>query len=296
LALVLAASHQAVSQTKHEMPESVTLKPDIRYREGKSPSWKLDLAYPKDFGTKPRPGIIIIHGGGWIEGDKSSFTSLKDWAPGNIIDFARLGFVAATVNYRMSGEAPFPAALEDCKCVVRWLRAHSQEYNIDPDHIGAYGNSAGGHLALLLAMTGNEKELEGDGPYQNQPSTIQAAVSDSGPVDLDFRKPENSGLAQVISKFLAGSQHQLTQRIHQASPASYVKKDLPPLLLIYGTADAQVTVRLVDEFVMLLQKAGLQDLSYIRLGLVDHCPYSLQKTEALYPVVNDFFRRTLMQR
>ena len=84
--------------------------------------------------------------------------------------------MAAAINYRLSGEAPFPAALEDCKCAVRWLRAHARDYNVDPRHVGAYGNSAGGHLALLLGMVGKEAGLEGDGPYQDESSAVQAVV------------------------------------------------------------------------------------------------------------------------
>jgi len=125
---------------------------------------------------------------------------------------------------------------------------------------------------------------------------VQAVISDSGPVDLDWRKPGNGGLAKVISEFLSGSQATLAERIQKASPISYVKKDAPPLLLIYGTADTQVTVGPVDQFVSALQNAGLQDLTYVRLGLVDHCPYSLRKVESLYPIVNDFFVRTLLRR
>jgi acetyl esterase/lipase len=129
---------------------------DIAYREGTSKHWRLDLATRKDPQGNARPAIVVIHGGGWIEGDKSSFTSRKHGVPGNIEEFAELGFVAVTINYRLSGEAPFPAALEDCKCAVRWLRAHAKDYNIDPQLIGAYGNSAGGHLALLLGMVGKD--------------------------------------------------------------------------------------------------------------------------------------------
>ena len=106
----------------------------------------------KDYTGKPRPAIVVIHGGGWLEGDKSSFSTPKNRPPGNIIDFAKLGFVAATINYRLSKEAPFPAALHDCKCAVRWLRANAEKYQIDRDSIGAWGNSAGGHLALMLGM------------------------------------------------------------------------------------------------------------------------------------------------
>src|SRR5437016_2246154 len=157
-------------------PNEIIVIPNLAYREGQSKQWKLDLAMRKDRGDKPRPAIVIIHGGGWLEGDKSSFASRRYGVPGNIVDFASLGFVAVTINYRLSGEAPFPAALEDCKCAVRWLRAHAKEYNIDPKYIGAYGNSAGGHLALLLGMVGKEAGLEGDGPYPNESSLVQAVV------------------------------------------------------------------------------------------------------------------------
>jgi len=283
------------AQIKHELPANIALERELRYREGKSLAWTLDLAYPKEPRAKPRPALVIIHGGGWLEGDKSSFTSLEYWAPGNIIDFAKLGFVAATINYRLSGQAPFPAALEDCKCAVRWLRAHAKNYYIDADRIGAYGNSAGGHLALLLGLTSKSDGLEGDGPYQEQSSAVQAVISDSGPVDLDFQKPGNNGLASVISKFLAGPPETLTDRIRKASPANYASRTPPPLLLIYGTADTQVTIGPVDEFVLALQKAGLQDLTYLRLGLVGHCPYSLVKMDRLYPIVDDFLIRTLMR-
>src|SRR4029077_21283217 len=154
----------------------ITVLHDLRYRDGPSQQWRLDLAMKKDLRGKARPAIVVIHGGGLLEGDKSSFASRKHGVPGNIEDFAALGFVAVTINYRLSGEAPFPAALEDCKCAVRWLRAHAKEYNVDTKQIGAYGNSAGGHLAMLLGMVGKEAGLEGDGPYQAASSAVQAVV------------------------------------------------------------------------------------------------------------------------
>jgi acetyl esterase/lipase len=149
---------------------------ELRYREGPNRQWSRDLAMRHDARGGSRPGIVVIHGGGWLEGDKSSFASARDGVPGNIVDFPVLGFVAVTINCRRSVEAPFPAALEDCKCAVRWLRAHASEYHLDPDHIGAIGNSAGGHLALLLGMVGKHAGLEGDGPYQNESSLVQALL------------------------------------------------------------------------------------------------------------------------
>ena len=92
VAALLFAIRQSPAQPIHEMPGNISLQCDIRYRQGASEAWKLDLAYPKNPGTKLRPALVVIHGGGWIEGDKSSFTSLKHWAPGNIIDFCETRF------------------------------------------------------------------------------------------------------------------------------------------------------------------------------------------------------------
>ncbi len=101
--------------------EDATVLRELQYRPG-CKACTLDLAMPKDRGSAPRPAIVVIHGGGWIEGDKSSFSTVDKRAPANILDFAGAGFVAVTINYRLAGEAPFPAALDDCRCAVRWLR------------------------------------------------------------------------------------------------------------------------------------------------------------------------------
>src|SRR5205823_4674966 len=125
------ACHRAFAAQERAEPDDVTIVRDIAYREGASRQWRLDLAMKKEAPVKPRPAVVVIHGGGWVEGDKSSFASRRYGVPGNIVDFAELGFVAVTINYRLAAEAPFPAALEDCKCAVRWLRAHAQEYHLD---------------------------------------------------------------------------------------------------------------------------------------------------------------------
>ncbi len=272
----------------------VTVLHDLRYRDGPSKQWRLDLAMPKARGDRPRPAIVVIHGGGWLEGDKASFAAPKHRAPGNIVEFAELGFVAVTINYRLSKEAPFPAALEDCKCAVRWLRAHARDYHLDPDHIGAYGNSAGGHLALLLGMVGKEVGLEGDGPYRDQPSRVQAAVSDSGPIDLRYQY-DHGTLKGVVTQFMGGAPEGRRAALYkQASPRHHIGPDTPPLLLIYGGADDQVPVETADEFVLALARAGRKDVSYYRLAYVYHCPHSLVRVPGLRPVVEEFFVRTLL--
>ena len=275
------------------LPENVVLLRDIRYREGSSRQWVLDLAKPRQKGARPRPVIVVIHGGGWIEGDKSSFSTPDRKVPGNIIDFARLEFVAATINYRLAGEAPYPAALDDCQCAVRWLRAHAREHDVDPERIGAYGNSAGGHLALLLGLSEQHAASKTDSPRPEQSSRVQAVVSDSGPIDLVYQY-EHGSLRGVVTKFLGGPPegHRLAD-YQRASPMHLVAKSAPPMLLIYGTADTQVPVETADRFVVASDRAGVRDVSYHRLAAVDHCPHSIQRVAWLQPAVNEFFQRTL---
>src|SRR6478672_10642882 len=110
--LLIALTALPASKDQPAATTEVTVLRDLVYRPGSSKQWKLDLAFAKG-NKRPRPAILVIHGGGWIEGDKSSFASRDHGVPGNIVDFASLGFVAATMNYRLAGEAPYPTALED---------------------------------------------------------------------------------------------------------------------------------------------------------------------------------------
>ena len=287
--------HDGKSEGANAERSDVEVVRDLRYREGASQRWRLDLARIKQAPAKPRPAIVVIHGGGWLEGDKSSFASDKDAVPGNIVDFARLGFVAVTINYRLSTEAMFPAPLDDCKCAVRWLRAHAGEYGVDPDRIGAYGNSAGGHLALLLGLAGEEAAREADSPFPEYSSRVRAVVSDSGPVDLIYQY-RHQQLQEVIRRFMGGPLGGLRTVVYRkASPAYQIRRGAPPLLLIYGVEDEQVPVETADQFVVASSEAGLKDVSYYRLASVGHCPHSLVRVPTLRAVVNDFFIRTLLR-
>jgi acetyl esterase/lipase len=292
--ICLAGGQRAITASEPHTLSDIVVHHNLSYRQGSSRQWKLDLAMRKDLRGRPRPGIVVIHGGGWLEGDKSSFALREHGVPGNIVDFASLGFVAVTINYRLSGEAPFPAALEDCKNAVRWMRAHANDYNLDPDRIGAYGNSAGGHLALLLGMVGKDAHLEGDGPYQDQSSLVQAVVSDSGPIDL-VEQYRGGALREVCNRFMGGPpEGERAAAYRLASPIDQITPRTPPLLLIYGVEDGQVPVETADRFVLALGRAGRRDVSYHRLAHVDHCPYSLIRVPTLRPVVDQFFLRTLM--
>lgn len=275
--------------------DEVEVKHGLQYREGAA-SCVLDLAVPRAASDAPRPAIVVIHGGGWIEGSRSSFSTRQNPPPGNIFDFAKLGFVVATIDYRMSREAVYPAALHDCRCAVRWLRSHRDEFHIDPDRIGAWGNSAGGHLVLMLALTDETVAPEPDGPYSDQSSRVQCAVSDSGPIDL-VHQFHHHQVHTVIEMFLGGPpEGERLASYEQASPGSYVAGDAPPLLLIYGADDEQVGVETSDRFVEELRTAGAKDITYLRLGTGKHCPHSLLRVPWVAPAVNEFFVRTLLKR
>jgi acetyl esterase/lipase len=221
-------------------PDGVTVLPDIAYREGNN-AWKLDLAMPKERGDAPRPAIVYIHGGGWTKGDK------RGKGIGAVLHYAAKGYVCISVNYRLDVDKK--ACVEDVKCATRWLRAHAEEYNLDPDRIGAAGNSSGGHLALMLAVCPASAGLEGDGPYQEYSSMVQAAHCSSTPIMPGFRGLRGKPADPDVQKI---------------QPMTYVSGDVPPLYFIHGTEDTKAPVRFLDDFVKALREAGAKDITYKR--------------------------------
>jgi acetyl esterase/lipase len=261
----------------------ITIVPDIAYREGNERAWKLDLVMPKDRGDKPRPGIVFVHGGGWRSGDKRSGTFLS-----GAIEYAQKGYVCITINYRLIDEGPFPACVEDVKNAVRWFRANAEKYNLDPQRIGGYGNSAGAHLVSMLGLVKQDAGLEGDGPHQDQSSLLQAVCASATPTDFKLfggGRARNGGL-------LAGDEATLEERARKASPVSYVAKDAPPFLLIHGTADRTVDVKHSDTFVEALKAAGAKDVEYIRIEGSGHGVFN-EHSARTGPAMEKFFERTL---
>jgi dipeptidyl aminopeptidase/acylaminoacyl peptidase len=248
--------------------KSVKVIDNIPYREGNSKSWKLDLAMPENFGTTPRPAIVIVHGGGWRAGSKKDLV-YRDL----LLDYAFQGYLAISVEYRFDQEAAFPACIEDVKCAVRWLRAHAKEYNVDPDRIGAFGHSAGAHLVLMLAMSSDNKSLEGDGGWNEYSSKINAVVGGSTPTQIgdkraNWNKPE-------------------------WWPIGYISKNTVPMLLIQGIQDPIVKVDLVDDFVAKMKEAGAPDLSYIRIEGGDHDVAYSDSLRITKPAMDEFFKKYL---
>jgi acetyl esterase/lipase len=158
-------------------PETqITVISDVEYCTGGGQPLLLDVFIPKNRIRTPTPALLWIHGGGWERGDKSGNSGA--------LFLADEGFVTASLFYRLSGDGPFPADIEDCKCAIRFLRANSAKYGLDPDRIGVAGASAGGHLAELVATAPLSAGLEGAGGWGNISSEVQAASTYYGVSDF----------------------------------------------------------------------------------------------------------------
>jgi len=242
----------------------VNIVRDVTYKHVDGRNLQLDLYSPKSI-THPLPVVLWMHGHRWSRGSK------EQRPPFNLM---AQGYIVVSIDYRLSGEAPFPAAIEDCKAAVRWIRANAATYHFDPDHIGAWGHSAGGHLAALLGTSGGVAELEGAGDNSTYSSRVQAVCDMSAPSDLlqFYETVSNSTdgpgrrAASSIEQFLGGPVEQNRAKAIAASPTTYVSKDDAAFLLIHGENDSSIPVNQSEEFVNKLKAAGVDATLEIAKG------------------------------
>lgn len=251
---------KAKTELSPELNASLEAQLDLTYATYGDRAMQLDLYRPKNAEGK-LPAIVCIHGGGWANGNRKSHTNLAK-------ALAARGFVAATISYRLSGEAQFPAAIQDCKAAVRWLRANAGEYGVDRKKIGAAGLSAGGHLVALLATSGGVRELEGEGGHADFNSTIQAAVPYGAQTHLmSERNREVSAQKDIWKNFLGGSQAEQPKRYELASPMAHLDAKDPPIFLMSGEHDDPSTR--ADEFVAKTKELGI-DTGYAAIPGAPH--------------------------
>jgi acetyl esterase/lipase len=215
-----------------------------------------ELARPHELSATPTPAIIYVHGGGWSAGSETKFPT----------PLVRQGFITASIEYRLSGEAKWPAQIEDCKLGVRWLRANAAKYGVDPNRIGCWGVSAGGHLVACLG-TMDSPALEGKGGYPGVSSKVQAVIDQSGPTDFTAGNfgtgsttIDEAGLAHDVSleEELLGATFAKNPNVYrQASPITWVHAGDPPFLIIHGENDKIVAPQQATTFASALEKAGV---------------------------------------
>ncbi|MCA9079771.1 MAG: sulfatase-like hydrolase/transferase [Planctomycetaceae bacterium] len=262
---------------------------NVTYAQYGDRTLQMDLYRPHG-AWGPLPAVVCIHGGGWYKGDRTSHTKLAQ-------ALAARGYVAATISYRLSGEAPFPAAIHDCKAAVRFLRANAKQFGIDPEHIGAMGLSAGGHLTALLATSNGVEQLEGDGGHAGISSHIQAAIPMGAQTDLLSDRTRTISATEdrgtIWRQFLSGSLNDNPTMYQLASPLQHLDNDDPPCWFITGENDDPSTH--ADEFRHrmheLLIKTGLTVLPDAPHAFIGRQVWF----DEMINVADEFFGRTLKQ-
>ncbi|HET6423469.1 MAG TPA: alpha/beta hydrolase [Planctomycetaceae bacterium] len=215
----------------------IVFEKDIEYSNPDGQHLQLNLARPKE-GDGLRPAVLCIHGGGFRAGKRERWDALCQKLAGD-------GYVAATVTYRLAPKYQFPAAIYDVKAAVRWLRKNSAIYQIDPDRIGVVGDSAGGHLAQFLGVTGDLADFEGleelgDAVTDLESSAVTCVVNYYGPSDFTKSYGKSVDAAEVLPLWLGGDATKERRKHIFASPLYWVTPNAAPTLLIHGTDDKYV--------------------------------------------------------
>jgi pectinesterase len=242
--LPVSAQDQKKKAPRMPVPDTVEKTADIVYAKYGDQELRLDLYMPKAKPAGLIPGIVVIRGGGWRQGDKQGFAPIA-------AGLAAKGFAAACIEYRVLPQVTILDAVNDTKAAVRWMRAEGKRYGIQTDAIGAIGGSAGGHLVALLATSSKEPKLEGAGGHPGVSSRIQASVPMAPVVDfmaLGQNRQSKGGASSIVGD---------PEMAKLLSPVTHIDRDSAPILLIHGGADKTVPLAQSQEMLDRYKKAGL---------------------------------------
>ncbi len=275
-----------------QVPDGVAAHRNLVYASVGDRKLHLDLYIPEDRPAKPMPLVVWVHGGGWRNGSKAGINRA---AP-----VLERGYLLASVEYRLSGEAIFPAAIADCKAALRWLRANASKYGIDPDRIAAWGSSAGGHLVALLGTASDVREWDAMHPENQDVSSRPTVVCNwFGPTDFlrmnDFEgRIDHDAPQSPESLFIGGPIQQMPEKTQRANPIRYVSGDDPPMLLMHGEKDQAVPYNQSELLFAALEKAGVKSRLYKVVGGDHGFRGATEDTpEELVEMAAEFFDRHL---
>ncbi len=272
--LFLNAAH---GQTPERTPRNVVVTRNVEYGRAGDRKLLLDIYQPPKRTDKELPAIVYIHGGGWATGNKK-------WGAMRLGSFVATGkYVGVSVGYRLSGEALWPAQIHDCKAAIRWIRANAEQHGIDPDRIGLWGNSAGGHLVSLLGTSSDVKELDGSNGSPGVSSRVKCVVDFCGPAEMAIFDERRAN--QLFGKPL----EQRQPESKAASPTSYVTKDDPAFLIVHGTMDRTVPIAQSELFNRKLTEFGV-DVTFVKIINGPHNPKGREVTNR----VKTFFAKHLL--
>ena len=273
------------------VPDAITLLPDVVYNTDVTRPLTLHLLRPQAPSAQLLPVVVWIFGGAWMGGNKNQGLPM-------LLPFAQRGYLCASIEYRLSGEAIFPAQIHDCKCAIRFLRSQSAVFGLDPNRIGVWGVSSGGHLAALLGTTADVPELEGEGGWPEFSSRVQAVCDCFGPTD--FLQMDRAGSAlqhdapdSPESRLIGGPIQEHPDRVARANPITYITRAraLPPFLIVHGDQAPLVPFNQSELLVEALRRAGA-DVRFHRVVGGGHGDSAFE-TDEVRGLVEEFFAMSL---
>ena len=293
LALAVMPLHAQQPQRERPLPPGIKALRNLEYVPGGGVRQSLDLFLPEN-ASAPLPLIVWVHGGAWRAGSKEHNPALP---------LLRDGYAVASINYRFTDTAIFPAQIQDCKAAIRFLRARAKEHDIDPDRIGVWGASAGGHLVALLGTTADVKELEA-GTAENTASTrVQAVCNWFGPSNFLTVAQQGGDRRTSLpvvrrsdspeSQLIGGLVTEKPDKARAASPVTYASKDDAPFLTMHGDRDTVVPVEQSKELHETLVKAGVDSTLHIVEGGGHGQGFDKPEIKAM---IREFFAKHLRKR
>ena len=289
-----AAPHAVDPTTRFvQVANSYSLTADITYLRAGGADLKLDVYRPSN-ATRPTPVLMFMHGGGWTNGSKNS--SLFAFLP-----FLEMGWAVVNVEYRLADVALAPAAVEDCRCALRWIYQNAKQYKFDLDNIVTAGQSAGGHLALTTAMipesAGLDRQCPGDrrrawttGDLGTQEMKVAAVLDFYGITDVEDLMNRKPGASGNFTEAWLGSAMDRAAIAKRVSPTAYVRKGLPPIMIIHGSADPIVPFDQATKLKKMLDAAGTPNEFYTVQG-GGHGGWTTADMEKIYKAIRVFLVR-----
>lgn len=275
-----------------------TVQKDIIFKSIENQDIKLDLYQPTVNGKAPYKLLIWVHGGAWKRGSKDELPTKNPLLLNSVI---KAGYALASVNYRLSSEATFPAPVIDINDAINYLQANAEQYQITADNVVVMGRSAGGHLAGLIGATNASTNVDF---YEKPRYSVSGVVSFFGPTDLialgnkPARKSNNgsgekaakkSSKKSSVALFLGDLPNNVPDLAKQASTTSYINQNTPPFIMLHGTLDKQVPLSQSEMLKTLLDEQGVANKLYIEEGVGHSAP--VFDTDKYVPHVVDFLQQ-----
>jgi acetyl esterase/lipase len=281
--LAIGVGLEKLTNLEPEIPENIEEIKDIEYKNVGGKSLQLDIYKPRNL-AEPAPLLVFVHGGGWKGGKRSDYLVY-------LVDFAKKGYITATVSYRLKNDSIYPACVQDVSDAMHFLFSNAKKYGYDPDRVAMIGGSAGGHLVLMTTYDFKEPTISLDSVYlATRPHKVKAVVDIYGPVDMTTPYAQTQGL---VTGFIGHPYSEKPELYWEASPAKYLREDLPPTLIFQGTSDNLLPQSQSDTLKARLDRLGVPN-EYYKLPLWPHAMDIAERpNQYMQKKMDEFFEKYL---